>query len=308
MRKRDKERDLRLVKSILVFVIAVVLSILYFALNKPEDIGLVISREDGGQKDYHVTWGQEEFDLSLRYKGYGEEESEVSDVLSSGTKSKKEELSDYIRSLEKESRGEESFSLPEEYQGQPISYEATEDKRPYLIGLIGAVVAVYLYIQPDKKKEEEERKRQEEIRLNYPEFISVLNIFLQCGMSLRLALKKMNEEAIFEGQALGYELKRLCQRMENGLPLGEALKEFSISCNIREIKRTVGILLQNKDKGSVGLSETLMLDVSESENLRLRMAKEAGEKASAKMLLPITMLLLVVVVILMGPAFLQLAN
>ena len=54
--------------------------------------------------------------------------------------------------------------------------------------------------------------------------------------------------------------------------------------------------------------EIVELDSQETESMRLALAKRRGEQAQTKILLPLTLLLGLVILILMAPAFLQLKN
>ena len=62
------------------------------------------------------------------------------------------------------------------------------------------------------------------------------------------------------------------------------------------------LLTQNLKKGSAGLIASLQEEATRSLSERMRHAREEGERAGAKLLLPMIMMLTVVMVLIMVPA------
>ena len=75
---------------------------------------------------------------------------------------------------------------------------------------------------------------------------------------------------------------------------------------IRDSYKGLSILLiQNLKKGGKGLLQLLEQEAQAAFEARKRQARVEGEKAAVKLLLPMGMMLLVVLIILMVPAFLS---
>lgn len=92
--------------------------------------------------------------------------------------------------------------------------------------------------------------------------------------------------------------------MKNGVPDYEALQKFADRCGISEVRKFSSIMIQNMKKGSSELAYALM-DLSSEVWRAGKQRPGEGEKASAKLLIPIFMvfvgiLIMVIVPILSG--------
>lgn len=93
--------------------------------------------------------------------------------------------------------------------------------------------------------------------------------------------------------------------MKNGISESQAYERFGKRCQLPEYIRLGSVLSQNLKKGSKGLTELLESEAASSMNERKNHAKKIGEQAGTKLLLPMVMMLGIVLVILMVPAFLS---
>ena len=64
------------------------------------------------------------------------------------------------------------------------------------------------------------------------------------------------------------------------------------------------LIVQNLRKGSSGLRQMLEKEVADAFVLRKNLAKKAGEEAGTKILFPMMLMLCIVMVIILVPAFL----
>jgi len=159
-----------------------------------------------------------------------------------------------------------------------------------------------------EKEKESEKEKEKLLRSRYPKVVYALTAYTEGGMSAREALRKMTRQEIIGDGILFDELSLLNYELDNGLGMEKALLMFASRIKVNEYKKLAGLLAQNERKGSVKLSEVLSMELLEASNNKMRMIKEQSEARKVKMLLPITMLLLVVILILMGPAFIQLKS
>jgi len=295
----------QLKKAMAVFFILAVLAVSYGILHAPHN-GTQIKREKGGSQSYHVTWGKEEFDATISYRKQG---SEKKDFLGKKREqTPEEELLAYVNEIEKKSRKEDSFSLPLSYKGKEITWEAKKDYTPYFLVVLGGILAALIYKEPDWELEKERKKRQEKLVSQYPQLVGILTTFLESGMSLRYAITRIAEEQLAGEEPLKSEVNKLSTRIKRGESLPAALQAFSGGCGIRQYRKFSSLLLQNLEKGNSGLLQMLDMEVQETEAMRLTLAKRRGEQAQTKILLPLTLLLGLVIVIIMAPAFLQIKN
>ncbi|MCR5344697.1 MAG: type II secretion system F family protein [Lachnospiraceae bacterium] len=180
------------------------------------------------------------------------------------------------------------------------------DKRPLVILVLGPLIAGLLVANRIQKEKESQKEKEILLKERYPKVVYALTAFTEGGMSAREALKRISRPDVSGDGFLYDELKLLNYELDNGLSLEKALLKFVGRVRVNEYKKLAGLLIQNERKGSVKLSEVLTMELIEADNNKIRLIKEKSEKRKVKMLIPITMLLFVVVLILMGPAFIQL--
>lgn len=301
-----KSRKEKLRKSLLVFLVMTLLALCSSLMQNGQSTdALTITRNQGGSNHYRVTWGEEIFDLTLNYKKKQQPEEEKA---LTGTEEKPQEiLQAYITKLEKQSRDRETFVLPDTYQGKAILWEEKKDKTPYMIVLLGLVAAILVYKEQDQEYRKQEQKRKDRLVRQYPQLVGALTALLESGMSLRYAIGRLAVEHLGGEGALQQELEILLRRLQSGVGINEALWEFANACDVRQYRKLVSLLIQNQEQGSRGLGQLLYAEAEESEQSRLQLAKQDGEKVQTRMLLPLTLLLGLVMVILMVPAWMQMS-
>ena len=92
--------------------------------------------------------------------------------------------------------------------------------------------------------------------------------------------------------------------MENGVLEQDAYTRFGERCGTAEYRKLALLLAQSQMKGGARLSELLEEEAQGAFENRKRRARVLGEKAAVRMVLPMGMMLLIVLIIVMVPAFL----
>ena len=100
------------------------------------------------------------------------------------------------------------------------------------------------------------------------------------------------------------EVLYTCREMESGVSEAEAYERFGRRCGLPEYIRLGSVLSQNLKKGARGLTALLEEEALSSMTERKNNARKLGEKAGTKLLFPMILMLGIVMVILMVPAFL----
>ena len=85
----------------------------------------------------------------------------------------------------------------------------------------------------------------------------------------------------------------------------EAYRHFGERCGQMKYKTFSTLLIQNLQKGSKRLADMLETESQEAWEERKRKARVLGEIASTKLLVPMVLMLLVVMALIMIPAFLS---
>lgn len=102
------------------------------------------------------------------------------------------------------------------------------------------------------------------------------------------------------------EMIQTCHEMDSGVTESESYENFGRRCDVQVYIRLGALLSQNLRKGTKGLTELLKLESIQAFEERKAQAKRLGEEAGTKLLLPMFLMLAVVLVIVIVPAFLTL--
>ncbi len=202
--------------------------------------------------------------------------------------------------------------LPQTLKGEEIHYKKTGAGTGGIICLLSLVLGLGVYpLQKEKEKKQQELVRKE-MQRDYPDIVQKLVLFLRAGFTIRKALEKIadgylrSREKYHTKERGAYEeIVRTCREMQGGIYEAEAYERFGTRCGISQYKVLSVLLVQNLKKGNQNLLELLEREEAVAEDERKRSAKVRGEEASTKLLLPMVLQLIVVLMILMIPAFLS---
>lgn len=235
------------------------------------------------------------------------EEQKQSKKLSEEEK-RQMELRDAIAKYNQKKNDPDYYYLPEKWDGKKLDWEKPKDTTGVLLS--GMFFAAALSVLVFKGREEQVllQKRYEELLMDYPGLIMKFTLLVQAGMTARKAFQKI---------ALDYRKKRtakkryayeeimvVCYEMDSGVSEAEAYRRFGERCGQAKYKTLSTLLIQNLQKGSRYLSDMLERESMEAWEERKRKARVLGEAAATKLLIPMIMMLLVVMAVIMIPAFL----
>lgn len=214
-----------------------------------------------------------------------------------------------LKEREAATREEKSFQLPEEVNGKKLTWSRRKEQHWYYILLMGVVCSVYLVYRDREKKKKKAKQRREELIREYPGMISKFTMLLGTGTTVKNAWEKIvqNYELQKEhtGKQVVYEEMLLTYReMQGGVSEMEAYEKFGKRCGVAIYMKFGAMLAQNLRKGSKGISDILRMEAIQSFENRKSTAKRLGEEAGTKLLMPMLGMLMVVLVMVMVPAFL----
>jgi tight adherence protein C len=175
----------------------------------------------------------------------------------------------------------------------------------YILFIICAPALVF-YIS-DKDLENKLKKKYESIRADFPDMVSKLVLLVNAGMTLNRAWEKICSDTKKESP-LYKELKITYLQIQGGKPESEAYEEFARRCRVREITKFVTLVIQNLKKGSDDMVPLLRLQAEECWELRKVRARQLGEEASAKLIIPMMIMFVGILIIVVLPAVLQLQS
>lgn len=204
----------------------------------------------------------------------------------------------------------EPLYLPQTVRGEEIRYRKTGTETGRIICIMSLVLGLGVYpLQKEKEKKKQELVKKE-MQRDYPDIIQKLVLFLRAGFTIRKAMEKIadgylrSKEKYHAKERSAYEeIVRTCKEMQGGIYEAEAYERFGVRCGLSQYKVLSVLLVQNLKKGNQNLLELLEREEAVAEDERKRSAKVRGEEASTKLLLPMVLQLIVVLMILMIPAF-----
>lgn len=223
----------------------------------------------------------------------------------------KERLEQMIRELDAGSVGEEVLELPEEFESQAVVFEK-KALSPYAFLVLSAVLAFCLVLLPEEKMKARMKDRDEELRRSYPNLLSKLGTLISAGMSIYGAWMRVvrdYEESIRNGRRkpeYAYEeMKITSYEIRSGTSEDQAYAAFGKRCGLHAYIKFGNMLGQNVRQGISGLNEALREEMSKALEERRNEALRLGEVAGTRLLFPMMLMLGVVIISLIVPAFLS---
>ncbi len=202
--------------------------------------------------------------------------------------------------LEQDNRNEDCLVLPEDIEGETIRVGEKSRIRNLLIGIFiipaAAFMLVYHRINILKEKSD---KRQNELKEQYYSFVNRLSLMLGSGVGMKDAMRLASDG----NGKLTEEVKFCINQINSGIPESRAYSDMAKRLSIPEYTRLMALISQNIEHGN---SRVLMLmdqEVKNAMNIKREHLRRSGELASEKLLLPTSILLLIVIGVIMIPAF-----
>ena len=244
----------------------------------------------------------------IKYLEFEKERTYIADVFEV-EKTVEEKLVSKIKNklLEDEKKNRESkvLELPTIVDGKEIKWKKKRKSYGSDI-LIFFVLLIFLIVLEQQLKEKKElKKREQDMNKIYPQIISKLTLLLCAGYTLKKAWSQMVEDyKKKEIKIYAYEqMVQIAQKMEKGLPEGIAYEEFGILCQQDQFRKLGILLSQNLKRGNENIIERMKEEARQAYKMRREKAKEEGEKAQTKLLLPMMLLLMLVLIVIVTPVF-----
>lgn len=166
----------------------------------------------------------------------------------------------------------------------------------FLFLFLGVFLAYYLDYDIKTKVE----KRREAIMISFPHVLSKMSLLIHAGMPLHDVIKKL---AYAKEEILYTEFGIMQDEIRNGVSEREAMKHLADRCGIQEIRKFSSIMIQNMEKGSREMAKSLTEMADAVWRDRKNHVRQLGEKASAKLMLPIMMIFVGIMIMVIVPMF-----
>lgn len=247
----------------------------------------------------HFRYGQQAWDHQMYVQ--------VNPVIYTYREALRNRIEELLHAQQEGTESEETMVLPESVDSKPIVWrEIVEDSSGYLLLLI-ILAAGFLYWGSGRELDRQLEQRKKELMLDYPEIVNKLTLYMGAGMTIRNAFIKMGEDyKKYRKKRRRYvyeEILIMCHELQSGRAESEAYDHFGKRCQVSVYMKLGTLLSQNIRKGSNDLLYMLRQEADGAFAHRKNVAKKLGEEAGTKLLLPMMMMLCIVMVIIMIPAY-----
>ena len=208
------------------------------------------------------------------------------------------------------SEEDEKIKLPEEVEGKAIIYEEKkpDSRKGIFFFLMGGVLLWVIALK--EELEGLEKKREKQLLMDYPALISQFTLLLSAGMTVSGAWKRLigqYEKQVQDGtkkrRYVYDEMIITWREMQNGISEIDAINRFGARIRLVPYLKFAALLSQNLRKGSRGLLSLLRVEGKLAYEERKEMAKQLGEEAGTRLLVPMFMMFGIVLVVILVPAF-----
>lgn len=211
------------------------------------------------------------------------------------------ELEMLLSDSERDNRMNGEWYLPQHWRGEELRWRERVEDNGVALWMGAVAVSVVVYLLADRDLHDELEKKKQSMCREYPDVVHKLALYLGAGMTIRSAFQKMVAE---RGENPVYdEMSITCRELQAGVSEGAAYEHFGRRTGVQEYIRLSTLLTQNLKKGNSALLQRLREEAEKASRERLQYGKRLGEEAVTKLLLPMVMMLLVVMLMIMIPAF-----
>lgn len=204
---------------------------------------------------------------------------------------------------------DENFVLPDRVGGESVIWEEKKENSAAWILFLACLTATAIYHMRDYELHKQVLLKQEEMFLCYPEIVNRLVLYVGAGMTVRNAWRKIaldNKDKKKKNGKKGYAYREMlyaCYEMDSGVAEGEAYEHFGRRCGLQQYMKLATLLVQNMQKGNSTMLLQLQEEAETAFTERINQARKKGEEAGTKLLMPMMLLLGMVMIFIMIPAF-----
>lgn len=215
-----------------------------------------------------------------------------------------------LTDMEQQTQNEDTFTIPAVLEG--VSIKQSEQKTPVSLEVLvlGIVLAVILFVWEKEVVVQREKRRKQQLLRSYPWFVNEMVLMLGAGMQVKYIFAQMFSEYTVQGkeddrEALIRELEVANRAFALGMPEEQVYyqlgRRLQLSCYIK----LMTLLEQNVKKGARGLKDIFEQEEKAALEERKNLAKKLGEEAGTKLLGPMIVLLMIIMLMIMLPAFMS---
>lgn len=232
---------------------------------------------------------------------------QVNPVIHTPQEAIRSRMEELIKEQEDSTKSAEVMTLPETLGTEPIVWREIITDSSGCFLLLVLIAAGALYWGKGRELDQKLEARRRELLLDYPEIVNKLALYMGAGMTIRNAFFKMGEDYKKQRERrkkyVYEEILITCHELQGGRSETEAYERFGKRCQVQAYIKLSALLSQNLRKGSNDLLRMFRQEADNAFAERKNLAKKLGEEAGTKLLMPMMIMLCVVMVIIIIPAY-----
>ena len=174
-----------------------------------------------------------------------------------------------------------------------------------VLSLLGAAIGFYL---PRLVLSSKIKQRQLRITWGLADTLDLMVVAVEAGLGLNAALNRVAEELKRTHPDLHYELELVNLEIRVGRSREEALRNLAERTGVDDIRSFVALLVQADRYGS-SIAKAVRVFADSLRTKRRQKAEQASQKASLKLIFPLTAFLFpVIILVILAPAALNLLD
>ena len=212
---------------------------------------------------------------------------------------------------DRETIDNDTIELPKVVNNFKIIYKEKRNLSFLIMPVLGILAAILLEARDKEKEKEIKQRRLRLLEIDYTQIITKILLYVSSGMTIRNSMIRLadgyqnnivNNEQL-EKRAAYEELVVVKNKLSSGYSEIKAYEEMAKNINLRTYTRFLNIIIQSIKNGNKDLKNILNMEVQDALYERKQNAKKLGEEAATKLVLPLMMMLAIIMVVIMVPAF-----
>lgn len=198
--------------------------------------------------------------------------------------------------------------LPEKLGEGRLTWKEIREDHSLLLFALTVAAAAAVFLLQDRDLHQQVLKRREEMKAAYPVVLNKLTLYLGAGMTIRGAFQKIamdyrKRQAGEKQSPLYEEMLYACNQLQSGISESRVYELWAARTGLQDCARLSTMLIQNLKKGNAALLSRLKEEENKALQEELNLHRKKGEEAGTKLLVPMVMMMAIVLVLVMIPAF-----
>ena len=221
-----------------------------------------------------------------------------------------EQVDESIELWSEKSNSGEYQKLPDAVDEVELSYREKNEGQSLAVLFCGILVAILLSVRADENLMKRVRERDEQLESQYPQLVNRFTLYYGAGLTIKNIWHRICTDYLERKKQTGVccvyeEMIKADRQMQDGVGESNAYTEFSRTIGLPRYRSLIGLLQQALQTGGTDIREQLNEQLRDAFSEQKRSARIKGEKAGTKLLMPMFLMLLVVLVMILVPAFLS---